>query len=477
MSHVEETKAFLEEMGSATFNLCNFLTFDVNGQLVESQPTGLETVEFYRKKIEAGWRIDSDTELELLHLQKNIYHNLRNTCFVAQYQKNQMAIPNSIAAWKMLKDAGCRSIFEVYETDQIKTQTSSCYDEHVRDVLQSLPDEIFEYELLSSPQFFKYGIKGLMLRILENKSIQGQNPLAWAQSKGLLSLDLKEFWEGIELFTRESGHQQFKKIKKLDDTLNTLQMPLTLSNPNERLFRSTYFEVMILQKFLAESFPLLSKWGLNFKTMHLEKNRDTNHKNVFFCLSSFKYKDISAKIEASLIELQKMDPSKSASDWLNEKDEEGASVVHYCARNRDLNSLKMLQKWGADLNVVDNKGNTPIHWMMKTYSAKHEKTFAPILAWLIEQGVDVQTKNKKGAVAFQKLAKQGTLESLLSAIQIGGASLLKKEDYQGKTGLDMLLKRSDKEKILPITEKIILNDSLQKASNSNKNSKASKQRI
>jgi ankyrin repeat protein len=72
-----------------------------------------------------------------------------------------------------------------------------------------------------------------------------------------------------------------------------------------------------------------------------------------------------------------------------------------------LETVKALAAAGAQMNVADQFGNTPLH-----YAAG--KGAIDVVQFLIEQGSDANTRNKQGltpfAVAVQK--KQGTARGL-----------------------------------------------------------------
>ncbi len=57
---------------------------------------------------------------------------------------------------------------------------------------------------------------------------------------------------------------------------------------------------------------------------------------------------------------------------------------------RDIDSLKLLLQFGADINEKDNEGNTFLH------SISSNGEFADKLAWIIQQGAKIDAKNNKG---------------------------------------------------------------------------------
>ena len=205
-----------------------------------------------------------------------------------------------------------------------------------------------------------------------------------------------------------------------------------------------YFDSDFYLAFVEFGFQFNTK---NAETYFFEIAEESNTNNVN------KFKDIIRTI-------QKQDPEFNIQNVLNKKNSQGATVMHYLAKNRDLNSLCYLKSQGADLLCVDNEEETLIHWMMKTYSKKYEHTFLPLLLWLVENGVDCNAKNNKGVLAIQKLSRKGSLESILSSIDVFGIESFKVQNNHGKTAMDMLKIRKDQDEINPVIEKINLNSML-----------------
>jgi hypothetical protein len=138
----------------------------------------------------------------------------------------------------------------------------------------------------------------------------------------------------------------------------------------------------------------------------------------------------------------------------------GATAFHWAARTRELAVFDLLLEAGADPLVVDDAGNTLAHWLMRKYSPRHEKDFIPALQWLQNHGVDLLAPNNKGQTPMAKLAEKGTVDSLMALVGTAGSAVVKTRDNQGKTAMDVLEQRTDRDTVLPVIEQVVLEDSL-----------------
>ena len=140
---------------------------------------------------------------------------------------------------------------------------------------------------------------------------------------------------------------------------------------------------------------------------------------------------------------------------------DGETALHWAARNREIAVLDLLLEAGADPLAVDNAGNTLAHWLMRKYSPRHEKEFVPVLQWMQSKGVDLLAPNKKGQTPMAKLARKGTLDSLVAMLEQTGSKAITASSGKGKTAMAVLYQRDDGADVLPLIEKVMLEDSLQ----------------
>ncbi len=70
----------------------------------------------------------------------------------------------------------------------------------------------------------------------------------------------------------------------------------------------------------------------------------------------------------------------------------GASLVHYAALNADLRMLRMLNRAGASLQSVDDKGRTALDYLIMGYHlGDDESLYLPVASFLKDEEVPVQT--------------------------------------------------------------------------------------
>lgn len=112
----------------------------------------------------------------------------------------------------------------------------------------------------------------------------------------------------------------------------------------------------------------------------------------------------------------------------NVRDSEGEPVFVTAASNGDLEMLKFLQEFGANINARSRAdGQTAL---MRAVEKGHQ----PSISWLLDNEVDLDTRDKRGETALIKAAKlrrSRLVEQLVDA----GADI-DVVDFQGWTALD-----------------------------------------
>lgn len=76
---------------------------------------------------------------------------------------------------------------------------------------------------------------------------------------------------------------------------------------------------------------------------------------------------------------------------VNHQDRIGYTSLHYCAQEKRIEAAEILPQHGANPNLRDQHGNTPLWTALFNAKGKFE-----MVKLLLRQGVDSQTKNKHG---------------------------------------------------------------------------------
>ena len=96
----------------------------------------------------------------------------------------------------------------------------------------------------------------------------------------------------------------------------------------------------------------------------------------------------------------------SAGGWADHKSWKGLSPLHDAAMHGDLATVKRLLANGADVNVKNEYGYTPLHGILSSYSWNGEvyPGALEILDLLLKNGADVNAKHGNGATPLHKMA-------------------------------------------------------------------------
>lgn len=123
---------------------------------------------------------------------------------------------------------------------------------------------------------------------------------------------------------------------------------------------------------------------------------------------------------------------------INSVDNKGQTVLYNVNVLHLVLYLDFLLQLGANPNHQDNDGNTPlIHWCknMQLFDSKQRRIF--VINKLISRGADVNVKNGEGNTALVYVKYTGEVEALITA----GADINQKNN-EGKTALILLITRS-----------------------------------
>ena len=108
---------------------------------------------------------------------------------------------------------------------------------------------------------------------------------------------------------------------------------------------------------------------------------------------------------------------------LNERDQEGRAVVHIFSQKGDADAVLRLFKAGADVEAIDDKGNTALH-----KAAPLDRT-QMIELLVVELGLDVNATNNKGETPLHLASLNSGVESVKKLIDLGAN--LNAKDLEG----------------------------------------------
>ncbi|NXC83062.1 RN5A ribonuclease, partial [Cercotrichas coryphoeus] len=122
----------------------------------------------------------------------------------------------------------------------------------------------------------------------------------------------------------------------------------------------------------------------------------------------------------------------------------GATALMDACRERHFSLVKILvQEMGADVNIRDNKDrNALIHALKKGPSKKRYKSAVSIVHFLLEQGVDMKSKDECGKTALILAVEMESLE-LVTALLEKGEIDIDDADEEGNTALMVAVKKDD----------------------------------
>ena len=76
---------------------------------------------------------------------------------------------------------------------------------------------------------------------------------------------------------------------------------------------------------------------------------------------------------------------------LNKQDQQGRTLLHYTGSRGQIDMIELLLEKGADPNIKDKNGNTPLHWcghvdiveLLISYGARVDERLVPVVILLL----------------------------------------------------------------------------------------------
>lgn len=409
MSTLEtETKDFLIEFN----RLIHYLVCDNVEVKYLKNFTDLEN------RVKEGFRLDSKTVQNLHSLHENIYVKIAS---LHKYQTKFLSF---------MKKAGAMSLSETLnkQEDYFFFKTFSKFAPAI--CLSELRDaQYYNNYILAYYASLKTQYKGVFVTKL-------------LQAIHAFPKEITQEEIGVSLLDKPRKGSAINLLKFLEEN------QIKVTDKNEV---SNFNLIKLFKLYKDEDFSSLIQLGISFENVifhNLMANSVSHaHMNLDMICSSLNQKNP---------ELLKK--------WISKPDSKGVYPMHRLAQNRDMESMKVLYKWGASLNIKDASGNTVVHYLMKRYSSKYDQNFEPMLSWFKEQGLNLEEKNNLGNTPINKLAQQGNVNSLTAIVNLLGSNSLKQKNNNGQTALDLIENRRDKQSVKSFAEKALLNNALEQRS-------------
>lgn len=129
--------------------------------------------------------------------------------------------------------------------------------------------------------------------------------------------------------------------------------------------------------------------------------------------------------------------ASGASIDINMADKEGYTAFHVAALRGYVGNMKVLMAAGADLNIKNNHGETPLLSIVKHSEKFRTENSFKVAQLLIENGADINAKDQKGWSAINYAIRAGNKE-LVKVLAQNGASV---EDCDAETVLAAVYKK------------------------------------
>ena len=107
---------------------------------------------------------------------------------------------------------------------------------------------------------------------------------------------------------------------------------------------------------------------------------------------------------------------------INQANNTGATALTLAVRGNSIEVVQYLLNNGADVNVIDAKGNNLTYYLVESYSPRQSKDFDPKLKLLLSNGLQAAAPQKDGNTVYHLAVAKNDL-SLLKMVQPLGADV------------------------------------------------------
>lgn len=131
---------------------------------------------------------------------------------------------------------------------------------------------------------------------------------------------------------------------------------------------------------------------------------------------------------------------------INHKNKEGLSALSKAVKGNNIEVIEYLLKKGADVKVVDYKGNTLAYYLVKSYTDKNKEVFTQKKKLLAKKGLRFQTAQEKNNSLFHIAIEKNSV-NLLKEISLLNIDLNSK-NKDGLTALHKAVMQAENTKLI-----------------------------